>query len=175
MCFIIWRNNISPYTVLQSSWLTCVYAKSRMKSSRLPGGALCTDTHLQKPNPIGCVPGPRPLTEVCEANLKEVKAETRGHSSPGPCLKPKGKASGITRKYSKARQPDLTVEMRGKESVRRIQLGEIRVSDWVCIIYKYLTLGETVPFLQVSCVLLLQKGMQHTRPKSPLSDLEWQQ
>lgn len=97
------------------------------------------------------------------------------NKSPGPRLKTKGKASGITRKYSKARQPDLTVELRGKESVRRIRLGEIRVSDWVCIIYKYLTLGETVPFLQVSCVLLLQKGMQHTRPKSPLSDLEWQQ
>lgn len=86
MCFTIGRNKISllhSASKFVANLCLCQKLNEVLRAPRLTGRALCTDdTHLLKPNLTGCAPGPRRLTEACEAKLKEVKAETRGNSKP---------------------------------------------------------------------------------------------
>lgn len=126
MCYIIWRDKISLlYSASKFVATLCLCQKLNevLPAPRLMGGALCTDMHLVKPNSLAAsqdlATGQRsvPLNWRKWKQRQEV-IQNQKNRSPGPWMKLKGKASGITRKYSKARQPDRNVEVGGEESVR---------------------------------------------------------
>lgn len=119
MCFNTFKGiKFHHYKILQNRWLNCDQCPRENEvflASGLAGIALCTNTCLLKPNFICCMPGPAHLTEACKAKMKHKQRhdvfQNQKDKGPGPCMKPKGKASGMIQKDTKARQLCLNMEM----------------------------------------------------------------